>query len=219
MFGTKELPRIDTSKITAQLALQREEMLETARKTIGYRSPQPNTLLQKLIALEIAPFRTLAVEQYKKSKEKVGIYSGTRDWLIWLLSSVSVLGGGIYGANHLDGGFKFGLCVLGIIIGAASSIISLAFGIPEMKGTGIRTVSRWDRVALSHYDGAIPDHVLQKAIEIKKAIPNAYFEIDYLESTREIVERDPDPFLRVCDSSHWYYVEQWDEKDFERIEE
>lgn len=75
----------------------------------------------------------------------------------------------------------------------------------------------WAEVELSKYTGAVPIHVLNKALEIKRFLPEVEFYIEHLSET-------PDPFLvaKLANSSGYswegfsYYIDVWDEPKFER---
>lgn len=68
--------------------------------------------------------------------------------------------------------------------------------------------SDWVETELQKFDGFVPDHVLQKAVEIKREFPGSHFFVQRLEN-------HPDPFLLVADSGdRWdakesYYIEVW----------
>lgn len=210
-----ELPKIDIATIADQMQKGRATLMEDAAHFLGYRTTAPTSLLQKLIALEISPFVTLAVTEYKKGKEKETMYSGTKGWLIWFFTSISILGGSLYGLHH------YNCDVLFIVTSLASgfSTVVVSFSGAEIVGTGHRTVTKWTRTNIGSFPGPIPDHVLQKAIEVKKAHSDLYLCIDYLTSTTEESVRLPDPFLVVTDHEKEYYIEQWDERDFPTLEE
>lgn len=76
-----------------------------------------------------------------------------------------------------------------------------------------RRGSDWIESEISEYKGHVPDHALQKALEIKRAVPEVRIYVEHL-------ERDRDPFLVVRIGDSWnsksYYVEVWDEPGFER---
>jgi hypothetical protein len=71
---------------------------------------------------------------------------------------------------------------------------------------------RWRTVPLHKYEGEVPEYVLSRAIEIKEKIPQAEFYVDYLS-----VEKRYDPFLIVACGRERFYVDVWDEPDFERF--
>ncbi len=72
----------------------------------------------------------------------------------------------------------------------------------------------WRQTELEKYKGWVPDHVLLKAIQIKRRLPEVEFAVEALEQSR-------DPFLvaKIRKGSYdWqeYYVEVWNEPEFER---
>lgn len=66
----------------------------------------------------------------------------------------------------------------------------------------------WEKVWIEGYSAPIPEFVLAKAVEIKKAEPNARFQVEYMQTVT-------DPFLIVCMNHESYYLEVWDEPKFE----
>jgi hypothetical protein len=74
----------------------------------------------------------------------------------------------------------------------------------------------WRTTEISEYEKPIPQFVLNKAIEIKQACPEATFKVEWL-------EENPDPFLHVQllkDGSKYsveeeYVIEVWNEPKFE----
>jgi hypothetical protein len=72
----------------------------------------------------------------------------------------------------------------------------------------------WGTRKISEYKEAIPEFVLNKAVQIKRALPDVVIEVEYL-------EENPDPFLIVktmkdkYSEDESYYVEVWDEPKFE----
>jgi hypothetical protein len=78
------------------------------------------------------------------------------------------------------------------------------------------TTDRWGRVPISEYAKAIPDFVVNKAIQIKQSLPQVKLYVEEL-------QKDPDPFLVAvfqCDEYiEEFYIEVWQEPRFEgRIE-
>lgn len=70
----------------------------------------------------------------------------------------------------------------------------------------------WSMAPLSGYKGTIPEYVLRKAVQIKKACPDVDFHVEGL-------SRNPDPFLIASIktgeySCEAYYIEVWDEPGF-----
>ena len=75
--------------------------------------------------------------------------------------------------------------------------------------------SRWEFMEISKYKRWIPDFILPKAVEIKKAFPEVEIGVFHLDET-------PDPFLvaRIDNGKYGhftYYIDVWDEPRFEQI--
>jgi hypothetical protein len=69
----------------------------------------------------------------------------------------------------------------------------------------------WQRVDLGTYKQPVPEHILRKCVQIKKAIPEATFQVDELKENSRVV----DPFMVVTLGSESLYFEVWDEPKFE----
>jgi len=85
--------------------------------------------------------------------------------------------------------------------------------IQETRGMGRRTqtVVSWKLVDLAKYGKPVPEHVLRKCVQIKKAAPEATFHVDELvEETRTL-----DPFMIVKLGDDKAVIEVWDEPTFE----
>lgn len=77
------------------------------------------------------------------------------------------------------------------------------------------TEINWQETELPKYGGSVPVHALQKAIEIKRKLPEVQFFVWHLSETK-------DPFLvATLKTNRWgsepeYYIEVWEEPGFER---
>lgn len=90
-----------------------------------------------------------------------------------------------------------------------------------------RFVQHWKRYPIAEYAGAIPEFALAKALQIKELCLTADFYIDQLvtevdrqdaeriRDNQERIVRMRDPFLVVVTKDETYYIEVWDEKDYE----
>lgn len=89
----------------------------------------------------------------------------------------------------------------------------LALG--EWGPTFLERIARWRSVPLANYQGAVPEFVQHKASLIKERDPNVELFVDQLEINET---RHPDPFLAAYNKANQevYYLEVWDERDFER---
>ena len=68
----------------------------------------------------------------------------------------------------------------------------------------------WRRSKLSNYQGQIPEFALSKAIEIKERLPQARFYVEEL-----TVNKRYDPFLIAACGRERFYIDVWDEPEFE----
>lgn len=72
---------------------------------------------------------------------------------------------------------------------------------------------RWDEHKISKYRERVPDHILQKAIEIKRLLPECQINVQKLDEST-------DPFLvaliKVGYTEVRYFIDVWDEPGFER---
>ena len=66
----------------------------------------------------------------------------------------------------------------------------------------------WAQTLVEEYEKEIPEHVLNKAIQVKREVP----EVEILVDEFTVV---PDPFLVVRHGSESYFIEVWDEPKFE----
>lgn len=79
---------------------------------------------------------------------------------------------------------------------------------------GTRVQTRWNTVSLKNYEGEVPEFALSRAMEIKERMPTAEFEIEELR-----VEKRYDPFLVASYGRERFYIDVWDEREFEADEE
>jgi hypothetical protein len=77
-----------------------------------------------------------------------------------------------------------------------------------LEGTFVR--ARWHLVPLRKFKGEVPEFALSKALEIKERLPKAKFYVDELKAIRRY-----DPFLVVACGRERFYIDVWDEHDFE----
>lgn len=70
---------------------------------------------------------------------------------------------------------------------------------------------KWRRTRLRSFEGEVPEFVLSRAIEIKERAPNVEFEVEALR-----IDSRYDPFLIVKCGRQRFYIDVWDEAEFER---
>jgi hypothetical protein len=77
-----------------------------------------------------------------------------------------------------------------------------------LEGTFVR--AKWHLVPLRKFKGEVPEFALSKALEIKERLPKAEFYVDELRAVKRY-----DPFLVVACGRERFYIDVWDEHDFE----
>lgn len=244
-MATVTFPRIDFTKVSYGMVEMRQKLAVKASKVLSYsqleRTIGSGTLLGKLKELDIAPFSTSAVHAYMNSKVWRGIRPSTKHSLSYLLVAIASLVG-IFVNGHAA---KVNLTALqyenwpfypyllvnlllvisGIGFTAASVIWAAS---SELQRP--RRVREWVQYSLDGYSGAVPEFALEHAVRIKEALPDAAFKVvqlTYREDQREAeralmarIERErrlQDPFLLVEYGSESFYIDVWDEKEFEQI--
>ena len=68
----------------------------------------------------------------------------------------------------------------------------------------------WRCTKLAKYRGEIPEFALSRAVEIKERLPKARFYVEEL-----MVDKRYDPFLIVACGRERFYIDVWDEPEFE----
>lgn len=222
---TAEIPRLNFETLT--LTDARVDLARAAQEKLGYKKLAqaiaiPGALLYQLRELAITPLVTARVQQYQASKVRKGMWSGTKEFWCAFAFEVFVVTLFIYsmrGAfnekvaafSSLHGGLNFVLgCIM--VIGFAYT----AFGAWLEIGHGKRIITEWAKAHIATYKGNVPEFALSKAIEIKNALPAVDFKVEYLvEHHEEKIRPLPDPFLVAYLGDEEYYIEVWDEKEYE----
>jgi hypothetical protein len=81
-----------------------------------------------------------------------------------------------------------------------------------VRSSYVTVTSRWSLVPIAKYTQIVPEFVLRKAVQIKEACPEVTIYVDALKVN---TKRIPDPFLVVSLGKEKYWVEVWDEAEFE----
>jgi hypothetical protein len=171
------------------------------RKLVRYKStPQPSILKRVLEELEITPFTPESVAEYKREKlEQVACKlcpTGAkeikrRDFGHWEYLELQRLQDRV---------------ALRDLTGDEPVIRFWKTTYYERFYTCLQWVKRPLEKAVD-----VPEFVKAKAAEIASRLPEATFTVEELRSERRVY----DPFLIVSYSDESYYIEVWDELDFE----
>jgi hypothetical protein len=81
----------------------------------------------------------------------------------------------------------------------------------ERVPIGTHVHAAWHEMPLKGYEGDVPPFALSRALDIKNRVPAAEFEVDELR-----VDKRYDPFLVVRHGKEQFYIDVWEEADFER---
>jgi hypothetical protein len=200
-----------------------------ARRLLGYSVMAhaltiPSSLSYALRELEIEPLNERAVKAYKESREHTGMWSGTRNaWTRVIIAICFFVASGFcldMKLSKLGGTYSHGWGTSStamLILGTAFLLYAFGSGvIGENIGHGTRTQHRWETTNIASYTGNIPEFALIKAIQIKEKLPRATFQIEQLVAEREEKVPEPDPFLVVVLEDERFYVDVWEEAQYER---
>lgn len=218
----EEISRISLDKFAAVKTDSRTELGLKARQVLGYgrlHTVITSPLRDALVKLEIMPLSELQVEAYKKSKEHKGLYEGTKYSFFTTPIACAFFGTAVWLASVTHHAADWSgislMSIFGMIVCIVAGFILACLtvgGLCSEELRGARTVLSWKRFSINRYEGAIPEFALRKALQIKEACPAADLLIDHL---MQDVERAPDPFLLVQLNKETYFIDVWDEKEYE----
>lgn len=216
-----KIARMSFNHPTTEAQEARIKLATEAGEVLGYRklasATVPGSLSQTLRKLEMEPLVRSSVDEYKRKKAKPGMWWGHKVGYTWM-GFGAALCTGIPSVHHLTSGLTFleGLGMIGYSIATiASSIIGIWYRLDtDVRGT--RSTKKWALAPIGIYEGSIPEFVLAKAIQVKKELPDVRLSIDQLYSTtEEFPVRDRDPFLVAMFNDETFYVDVWDEREYE----
>lgn len=220
---TTTIPRTKFTQFDGSMDQARQELATAAKDSLGYNKLAqvitiPDALMYGLRELDIEPFARSGVEAYKAKKAKPGMWSGHVQGL-WSVSVTLALAGIAAWINHFTNWDNPSLNGFGVMIVTALSCVVAIIALNcfyNDNWRGERITRHWHMVSLSGFDGTVPEFVLDRALLIKCKVPSAEFYIDQLfldvEHTR-IPDRDPFLVVRLKDETYW--IDVWDEKEYE----
>lgn len=156
-------------------------------------------LFEACVACGIRPFRTSAVERYKKRKAwRARFFSRGIKILLALYATAAGLSIWITAATA-DPGIGFFV----IISGGCFVFVFSGLMLDSRE-------AKWFRKHLSSFEKPIPHKVLNVALSLKKQNPN----IDFVVHELEVEQRPLDPFLSARLGNAELYIARWDEPSF-----
>lgn len=206
--------------------LLREDLARDARDLLDYRwlslaLQQEGSLLGTLRKLEMPPFDANSVKLYQRGKLKHGMWIGQKYAIFCLAMCVALIGAAVVCCREIyvlpGGSWPIPLLIVGTtlsIVFALVMLVAACKGFFDPNYRVGRVEQKWQQFDLNAYRGQVPDHVLATALQIRKALPGTSFVV---ETMMEGEVRLPDPFLIAqFETNHEsYYVEVWDERDFQ----
>jgi hypothetical protein len=180
--------------LLTSLALRAEAVL--GYSWLGRRLQiQPGPLAAVLNDLGIEPFRDDDVRRYKAEKER------QLDDQLWTDFAAAVLCGTPLPDQRADGGHP------------RSDIKQRAarHGSLSVFLLGSDAQAKWRRIPLRDYDGPVPEFARSRALELETCLPDVMFEIEELRADKRY-----DPFLIAIYGNERFYIDVWEEWEFER---
>lgn len=169
-------------------------------------------LVEILKELDIRPFSKKSVEAYKTNKIKKLKRRDHTSFAMFVFGVVLVVSSIVLifasAAKDNDGGDVLSdwWAIPGILM-AICSIPLIGLNVPSD-----RKRYEWTQTKIAFYGRPIPEFAIQTAIDIKKRLPEAYFEVEELTERRVV-----DPFLVVSvEHGPDYYIEVWNEPGFKQ---
>jgi hypothetical protein len=236
---TETLPRMKLTDTADPVQATREDLAREAMKVLGYRKMAqvltvPDALGYTLRRLEIRPLVESSVREYMKKRERTGSWSCRRTGAISLALAIltAPVSGRLFFITPDNFTLLSALTFIGAMAFGLAAIVFTIVGFGEACRTsssdrGTRLVRCWERVRIREYSGSIPEFALRKAVQIQTELPQARLFVEQL-TVREEEDRQGrenavriralrDPFLYAELENESYYIDVWDEKEYERM--
>ena len=232
---TAPIPHVSLDERVLQNQTELRELASEATRLLGYTRMRldinaPYKLYETLRSLEIDPLESKSVKAYKAKKAKPSMWSGhkeawTKSLPVTILCIVASVALWIKFCYTPATSFA---CVPLIIFGIITTVASVLFAgctanlffNASRDWRGHRMIRSWTRVSIGDYTEPIPPFILNKACQIKKQLPAAGIYVEYLTESREEGSRNirllRDPFLIAKDNNEEYYIDVWDEYEYEQ---
>jgi hypothetical protein len=178
-------------------------------------------LATALSLCDIKPLDRVQVERYMASKEYKSMTNITRWWTItaalWAVSVTYGVASTIRPTYHLFGGDNFFTWLAIASICLVSLFVS---GVCMADADETWTERTWHDSRLSVYQGAVPSYALAKAVQLAEsmsALNQPTFIVHRLVETHHSIRKPlPDPFLQVKLGNESFYIDVWEEPEFEK---
>jgi hypothetical protein len=225
---TKELLVKDVKDISRQtlvnnydsIKFQRGDVVIEAASKLGYQGLSVNAEgpLEKVLRLkEIEVLDPSQVKVYKMSKvSNINLTEKKRrDIGISIISAVFI---SVYSiCVHISNESLLSTYLASIIPALVISMWTFIMGsLAFNPSTTTWKNTSWVEIRLSEYQNYIPVHVLNKCLAIREECPNAQFIVHELQERIHHVSASLlDPFMEVRLYNESFFIEVWDEREFE----
>jgi hypothetical protein len=178
-------------------------------------------LISVLRDLDIRPLVPGQVAAYQKKRAGNTMWSGQIKGIWTSLTGLAMTFGLFSWLSRVSDWKTFHaanlLAIITVIAGVVLTCIGSVYLLDD-SNRGTRKTRYWHRFDLRAFSGAVPTEVLEKAVRIHQAMPEAGLFIDQLaerEERAERVVRLNDPFLVAVFRDEIYYIDVWDEKEYD----
>lgn len=224
---TVTIPRIsfkEPALETERVFLAKEASTKLGYNRLALAIAAPDALLYTLRELGIEPFVDSKVQEYMDSKEKKGMYSGTKLVFCLLGTMTTAISLFFAGMANLAGNWSrihYAFNSAMVIIAILAFVFAACLGFWE---TGNRKRKVWQTFNLDHaYNGNVPEFAIQRALRINERLPAATFQVhqlaqvvDHMKRANPVVKFLKDPFLSVHLGDESYFIDVWDEEEYEK---
>jgi hypothetical protein len=184
----------------------------------------------------IQPYTNDSAEEYKRAKirklsrkywlrnfanSKTGDTTMSNGGVIGVVSLVLVLGlaMGVFCFAPPEHWVQAGRIIVPVLFLLSPVGLFTWWGLALVRSRTLRTryCFEWYHTAVEDYSQLIPDFALAHAVALKQVLPDARFGVNWLRQEDVYHPRLAivDPFLTMVVGENCYYVDVWDEKDFE----
>ena len=215
-----------------------EDVAREAQELLGYQVPteelvhanaenrQRHALHMAMRTLDIRPFCQKDVDRYKakmvrrhmlmKSRASLFVWKA-REVFFLVFACAFVISIVVHPLAYFLG-WHASWALLSIGGSFSGLVMSLIFGVmvqhilADKLGNITLLLPKWEVESLQDYKSAVPEFVLQSAIDLKKACPEVRFFVESLQWQKVTL----DPFLVVEYADLRYHIEVWNEPGFQQ---
>lgn len=224
----RDIKRVPLAHVDDVVAELKGQVLKEAFENFDYCAESfgaSGSLAKALYSVGVIPLNTDQVDQYKASKNRQ-YTTHPSTWVKWVLAGGPlVISVALNYYWHLTAAKDFEpFFGLPIALGVLAAVVSWLTGsfIIEEWGLLQSRIYKWEwrtyelGRSAAKYKRYIPIHVLNKANLIKQECRYAEFYVDELSlSIKDAPRPMPDPFMWVKLGAEKFYIDVWDEREFE----